>query len=96
MKYGYVYIMTNHKNGTLYVGVTSNLIKRVYEHKSGASEGFTKKYGLKCLVYYEICEEIAGAIAREKQLKAGSRKKKIALIESQNAQWVDLYPSLLS
>ena len=95
MKCGYVYIMTNHKNGTLYVGVTSNLIKRVYEHKSGASEGFTKKYGLKCLVYYEICEEIAGAIAREKQLKKWRRDKKDLLIEKLNPQWKDLYEDII-
>ena len=95
MKYGYVYIMTNRKNGTLYVGVTSDLIKRIYEHKNGLSEGFTKKYGLKNLVYFEICEEITTAIAREKLLKAGSRKKKIELIESINIDWRDLYPDLL-
>ena len=95
MKYGYVYIMTNHKNGTLYIGVTSNLVKRVYEHKNGLCDGFTKKYGLKTLVYYEVCEEITTAIAREKQLKAGSRKKKIDLIETLNTNWLDLYPDLL-
>lgn len=87
--------MTNKKNGTLYIGVTSNLIKRVYEHKNGSCDGFTKKYGLKSLVYYEVCEEITTAIAREKQLKAGSRKKKIDLIESLNTDWLDLYPGLL-
>ena len=95
MKYGYVYIMTNRKDGTLYIGVTSDLIKRVYQHKNVLSEGFTKKYGLKKLVYYETCEEITAAIAREKQLKAGSRKKKIELIESINIDWRDLYLDLL-
>ena len=95
MKYGYVYIMTNQKNGTLYVGVTSNLIKRVYEHKNELCDGFTKKYGLKSLVYYELYEEITTAIVREKQFKAGSRKKKIELIELKNINWLDLYPGLL-
>ena len=95
MKSSYVYIMTNKKDGTLYVGVTSDLIKRVYEHKNGLCDGFTKKYGLKILVYYEMCEEITAAIAREKQLKAGSRKRKIDLIESININWFDLYPELL-
>ena len=95
MKSSYVYIMTNKKDGTLYVGVTSDLIKRVYEHKNGLCDGFTKKYGLKTLVYYEECEEITAAIAREKQLKAGSRKRKVDLIESMNSNWLDLYPELL-
>ena len=95
MKSSYVYIMTNKKDGTLYVGVTSDLIKRVYEHKNGLCDGFTKKYGLKTLVYYEMCEEITAAIAREKQLKAGSRKRKVDLIESINSNWLDLYPVLL-
>ena len=95
MKSSYVYIMTNKKDGTLYVGVTSDLIKRVYEHKNGLCDGFTKKYGLKTLVYYEECEEITAAIAREKQLKAGSRKRKVDLIESMNSNWLDLYPGLL-
>ena len=95
MKSSYVYIMTNKKDGTLYVGVTSDLIKRVYEHKNGLCDGFTKKYGLKTLVYYEMCEEITAAIAREKQLKAGSRKRKVDLIESMNSNWLDLYPGLL-
>jgi putative endonuclease len=95
MKAGYIYIMTNQKNGTVYVGVTSDLIKRVYEHKNGLCDGFTKKYNLKTLVYYEVFEEIVSAIIREKQLKAGNRKKKIELIESLNPNWSDLYPSLL-
>ena len=95
MKAGYIYIMTNQKNGAVYVGVTSDLIKRVYEHKNGLCDGFTKKYNLKTLVYYEVFEEIVSAITREKQLKAGNRKKKIELIESLNPNWSDLYPSLL-
>ena len=95
MKSGYVYIMTNKKNGTLYVGVTNDLIRRMYEHKHGLCDGFTKKYGLKILVYYEDCGDIASAIAREKQLKAGNRRRKIDLIESFNINWLDLYPELL-
>jgi len=76
MKQGYVYIMSNDKNGTLYIGVTSNLIKRVYQHKNFLCEGFTKRYVLTKLVYFEIFDSIENAIAREKQLKAGSRAKK--------------------
>jgi len=73
--------MANKRNGTRYTGVTSALIKRVYEHKHADFPGFTKKYDCKTLVYYELTEEMIGAILREKQLKAGSRKKKLALIE---------------
>jgi len=95
MKQGYIYIMSNKKDGTLYVGVTSDLIKRVYEHKSGFVEGFTKKYNLKTLVYYEVYEDIVTAIEREKQLKAGSRSKKTGLINTMNENWDDLYERLL-
>jgi putative endonuclease len=95
MKSGFVYIMANQNNGTLYVGVTSNLIKRVYEHRNSLVEGFTKKYGLKKLVYFEVFEDISSAIEREKQLKAGNRKKKISLIEANNASWSDLYSQIL-
>lgn len=95
MKYGYVYIMTNQKNGTLYVGVTSDLVKRVYEHKNDIFEGFTQRYGLKMLVYYEVFDEITTAIIREKQIKAGSRAKKILLIETVNEIWNDLYEGIL-
>ncbi len=90
-----VYIMTNKRNGTLYTGVTSDLIKRVYEHKNGLTPGFTQQYGCKFLVYYEAIEDMRSAIAREKQIKGGSRKKKIALIESFNPEWHDLYDELL-
>ncbi len=90
-----IYIMTNKRNGTIYTGVTSDLIKRVYEHKQGNVPGFTKSYACKLLVYYEQCDSMVGAIAREKQIKAGSRKKKLALIESLNPDWQDLYKSLL-
>ncbi|QSZ42348.1 GIY-YIG nuclease family protein [Sulfurimonas aquatica] len=95
MKQGYVYIMTNKKDGTLYVGVTSNLVRRVYEHKNGLVDGFTKKYNLKQLVYFEVYDDISEAIKQEKQLKAGSRKKKkVELIVSVNESWDDLYGSI--
>jgi putative endonuclease len=87
--------MTNKPNGTLYTGVTSNLTQRVWQHKRGVVAGFTKKYQIKMLVYYELCEEMTAAIAREKQIKAGSRKKKIELIESINNDWKDLYESII-
>ena len=93
-KQGYIYILFNSKNGTLYVGVTSDLIKRVYQHKNKIIEGFAKKYGVDKLGYYEIYNDIESAIAREKQIKAGSRKKKIDLIEKINPNWNDLYDSL--
>lgn len=89
-----IYIMTNKRNGTLYTGVTSDLIKRVYEHKHAQIASFTKRYNCTQLVYYEQCEDMISAIAREKQLKAGSRKKKLALIESMNPEWLDLYASI--
>lgn len=85
----YVYIMSN-RSSTLYLGVTNYLMKRVYEHKSKFVEGFTKRYAIDRLVYYESCESIESAIAREKQLKGWRRDKKIALIESINPEWRDL------
>jgi len=90
-----VYIMASKLNGTLYVGVTSNLVKRVWEHKSDLAEGFTSRYGVHMLVYFEILDTMDAAIKREKQLKAGSRKKKLDLIESMNPQWCDLYASII-
>ena len=90
-----IYIMTNKRNGTLYTGVTSNLIARVYQHKQGVQPGFTKKYGCIHLVYYELYAEMLSAIARETQIKAGSRKKKLALIEGINPRWLDLYETLV-
>ena len=90
-----IYIMTNKVNGTLYTGVTSNLIKRVHEHINGVYEGFAKIYCCKQLVYYEIHESMANAITREKQIKAGSRKKKLELIESLNPEWKDLYSQII-
>ena len=94
-KQGFVYILFNRKNGTLYVGVTSDLIKRIYQHKNKLIEGFSKKYGLDKLGYYVIYENIENAILREKQIKSGSRKNKINLIEKVNPNWEDLYNSLL-
>lgn len=87
--------MASKLNGTLYVGVTSNLVKRVWEHKSDLAEGFTSRYGVHMLVYFEILDTMDAAIKREKQLKAGSRKKKLDLIESMNPQWCDLYASII-
>lgn len=89
-----VYILTNRENGTLYTGVTSDLIKRIWQHKAKLVDGFSRRYNLDRLVYMEVTESIISAIAREKQIKAGSRAKKIALIESMNPSWQDLYPQL--
>jgi putative endonuclease len=86
----YVYILASRKNGVLYVGVTSNLIKRIYEHKEWVADGFTKKYFVKRLVYYEECPNMGSAITREKQIKSWNRQKKIMLIESINKDWNDL------
>lgn len=94
-KKGYVYILFNKKRGTLYVGVTSNLIKRVYEHKNKFVEGFTKKYGVDKLGYFEVYDDILNAITREKQLKAGNRQNKINLIEQNNKEWNDLYNEII-
>ena len=90
----YVYIMTNKVNSTLYTGVTSNLKRRIYEHREGIGGGFTKKYAIKKLVYYEITNDVHSALAREKQIKAGSRKRKVDLINSINSEWIDLYDGL--
>jgi putative endonuclease len=86
--------MTNSRNTVLYVGVTNDLIKRIYEHKAKLVDGFTKKYNIVKLVYYEVFEDIENAILREKQIKAGSRHKKIQLIASTNGEWRDLYDEL--
>jgi putative endonuclease len=90
----YIYIMTNPKNNVLYTGVTNDLKKRIYEHREKFIDGFTKKYNVNKLVYYEIFEDSYSAISREKQIKGGSRSKKIALIESMNPKWEDLYDKL--
>ncbi|MEA3278937.1 MAG: GIY-YIG nuclease family protein [Pseudomonadota bacterium] len=86
-----VYILASRRNGTLYIGVTSNLVKRVWEHKNDLVDGFTKKYGVHRLVYYELFETMAEAIAREKQLKGWQRAWKLELIESGNPDWRDLW-----
>ena len=95
MKQPAVYILARAKNGTLYTGVTSDLVKRVWQHKEDLVEGFTKRYQVHALVYYELCEDMLSAIAREKQIKAGSRNNKIKLIESKNPDWLDLYESII-
>ena len=86
-----VYIMTNRKNGALYVGVTSDLKRRAWEHRQGLVEGFSKRYGLKRLVYFELHPTMAAAIQREKQLKAWKRAWKIDLIQKENPNWNDLF-----
>ena len=94
MKQPAIYIITNKRNGTLYTGVTSNLVQRVYQHKNGLFKDFTSRYGCKILVYYELFEDKENAIVREKLLKASSRKQKLKLIDSMNPYWEDLYGSI--
>ena len=94
-KPGYVCIITNKVNTVLYIGVTSNITKRIWEHKNKIVEGFSNKYNLTKLVYFETFDNPTNAIEREKQLKAGNRKKKIELIEKDNKDWEDLYNSIL-
>ncbi len=86
----FLYILSNRRNGTLYTGVTSNLTRRLWEHREGKTEGFSKRYGLKRLVYFEAFDSITAAIAREKQVKKYSRARKLALIEAENPHWKDL------
>ena len=90
-----IYILASQRNGTLYVGVTSNLVKRVWEHKNDLADGFTRRYCVHTLVYYEILDTMDAAITREKQIKAGSRAKKLHLIDSMNPGWNDLYSSIV-
>jgi len=90
----YVYVMTNSRNTVIYVGVTNDLIRRVYEHKEKLADGFTRRYNITKLVYYEVFEDIENAILREKQIKAGSRQKKVQLINGINREWHDLYDEL--
>jgi putative endonuclease len=92
----YVYMLANRRDGTLYVGVTSDLIRRVYQHKTGEVEGFTKRYRVDRLVYFEPCEDIQAAIAREKHIKKWNRSWKIELIEKHNPDWSDLYSEIAS
>ena len=93
-KQAYIYFMSNRYNKVLYVGITSNLIKRIWEHKNKVVDGFTKRYNLNKLVYYEIDDDIETAINREKQIKSWPRKRKIELIHSLNPHWDDLYEKL--
>jgi putative endonuclease len=93
---GYVYILASRIGGTLYIGVTSDLVKRVFEHKSGTVEGFTKTYKVHRLVYFELHDSIEAAIQRERQMKKWNRKWKIELIQGLNPDWVDLSPSIAS
>lgn len=95
MKTYYVYILASHKCGTLYIGVTNDLLRRVYEHRCGLTKGFTWTYGVKQLVYFEDTPDVMGAITREKQLKKWKRKWKIELIEKENPEWKDLYIDLV-
>ena len=90
-KHYYMYIMTNKYNTVLYTGITNNLKRRIYEHKEKLVAGFTNKYNITKLVYYEVFDDPENAISREKQIKAGSRQKKIQLIDSINKEWLDLY-----
>ena len=94
MKQPCVYIMGSKPRGTLYTGVTSNLPRRAFEHREGQVKGFSAKYGCKILVWYEVHEGMIEAITREKQIKAGSRAKKLALIEGLNPEWKDLFETL--
>ena len=91
----YVYIMASKRNGTLYIGVTNDLIRRVYEHKNNLVEGFTNKFRVHKFVYWEQSENVDSALQREKQLKKWNRQWKLALIEEHNASWQDLYEQLL-
>lgn len=94
MKYYCVYIITNYKNTVLYTGVTGSLIGRIYYHKNKSISSFSSRYNLNKLVYFEVFEDVNLAIAREKQIKGGSRKDKIKLIEMKNPKWNDLYGTL--
>ncbi|HUT46981.1 MAG TPA: GIY-YIG nuclease family protein [Sedimentisphaerales bacterium] len=96
MRQYYVYILASKKNGTLYIGVTNNLLKRVYEHRNNFVEGFTQKYCIHNLVYYEVYSDILDDITREKRMKKWKRQWKIELIEKSNPQWRDLYSDIMN
>jgi len=96
MPKGYVYLLTNKRNGTLYCGVTNNLASRIFEHRQGRGSDFTKRYGLKMLVWYETYDLVTDAIQRESNIKHWPRRWKLDLIEKENADWVDLYETLNS
>ena len=91
----FVYLMASAKNGTLYAGVTNDLVRRVYEHKNGLADGFTSRYSVHQLVWFDSTPSIEAAIHKEKQIKNWKREWKVALIEKSNPEWLDLYPSLL-
>jgi putative endonuclease len=95
MRQYYVYLATNKLNNVFYIGVTSNLVKRIYEHKNKLVDGFTARYNINKLIYFEIFNDVNEAINREKQLKGGSRKKKIELIEKENPSYKDLYVTII-
>ena len=90
-----VYILASQRNGTLYIGVTSHLVQRIWQHKNDLVPGFTEKFGVHDLVYFELMDDMASAITREKQLKKWNRTWKLALIEKQNPTWQDLWPTIL-
>jgi len=90
----YIYIMTNKNKTVLYTGITNDLKRRVYEHKEKLVKGFTKKYSINKLIYYEVFRDVGNAILREKQIKGGSRAKKIELVNKMNPEWRDLYDDL--
>jgi putative endonuclease len=96
MKTYYVYILASKRNGTLYIGFTSNLIQRIYQHKNNLVEGFTKKYNIHKLVYYEETSNVFSALEKEKQLKKWNRKWKLELIEKNNPEWKDLYDLIIT
>ena len=95
MKQPAVYIVASRRNGTLYTGVTSDLVKRVWQHREGLGDGFSKRYGCKLLVWFELADTMDAAVTREKQLKGGSRAKKLALIEAMNPAWDDLFEQIV-
>ena len=95
MKAGFVYIMANRKNGAIYIGVTSDLVKRTWEHRNGLVSGFTKRYGCKLLVWFEAYDDLQEARQRELRMKEWKRAWKVKLIEEANLDWIDLYPTLL-
>ena len=90
----YVYLLASQRNGTLYLGVTNNLVRRTHEHKAKVTRGFTREYGVDCLVWFETYDDTLNAIAREKEIKKWRRAWKLRLIEQSNPQWVDLYDQI--
>ncbi|GBD46910.1 GIY-YIG nuclease family protein [Methylopila sp. Yamaguchi] len=94
MRFSFVYLMTNRPNGVLYCGVTTDLVRRVAEHRGGLLAGFTKRYGLKTLVWFETHADVTAAIAREKALKHATRAEKVRLIHATNPEWRDLWPEI--